>query len=162
MKRPWIPALLSGGLLYGPAAMATNTVSVEDVSAEAGELSVAVDIQLTNDDLIGGFQFTLLYPSDILQVSEITQGAYAGDMSIFAATAATLGEVEALAAAMGACTFPACLYIGIRGLYGSSPRRACTLSAWSPRQACTRSARFQRPRPAPRCSHSGSSPAQPS
>ena len=99
MNRILSPVFLLVGLFSSAPLWAANTVTVSDVTAEAGETGVAVEIELANDDVIAGFQFTLNYPSKVLQVTEVTPGSYASSM-YFAATTATTGEVEALAVAI--------------------------------------------------------------
>ena len=101
MSRIFASTLCLGSLWLGTTAWATNTVTVQSVTADPGETGVAVPIELTHDDTVGGFQVSLTYPSDVLQVTDVTQGDYGAEMSIFASEFGTAGEIEALAGAIG-------------------------------------------------------------
>jgi MYXO-CTERM domain-containing protein len=101
MTRLFTPSVLLVGLFSTSTAWATNTVTVPSVSAQVEDSDVAVEIELANDDTVQGFQFTLLYPSEALQITEVTVGDYASAMSIYGATTKTAGEVVVLAAGMG-------------------------------------------------------------
>ena len=100
MTRLFASSALCMGLLYAPAALASNTVTVSNVSAEPGDIGVTVEVDLANDDTVVGYQFTLFYPSEILTLTEVTAGAYTSSMSIFGANGTTTGEVEVLGAAL--------------------------------------------------------------
>ena len=58
-------------LLFSSTALAINTISIPDLSADIGEQGVEVLVNFANDDSIGGYQLDLKFENTVMSLSSV-------------------------------------------------------------------------------------------